>query len=81
MNNEKIINLANPTDNEDAANKMYVDEKQETIDFFSCLSKNAGRSLFIETFIKKATCWYHTDHNSNSEINHQNKFVSLLPIT
>ena len=34
MNNEKIINLANPTDNEDAANKMYVDEKTRNNRFF-----------------------------------------------
>ena len=73
-NNIKIANLANPTDNEDATNKNYVDEKTETIDFFPFLSKYAGRSLFIETFIKKkATCWYHTDYNSNSEIHHQNE--------
>ena len=52
-NNIKIANLANPTDNEDATNKKYVDEKTETIDFFPFLSKYAGRSLFIETFIKK----------------------------
>ena len=73
MNNIKIANLANPTDNEDATNKKYVDEKTETIDFFPFLSQYAGRSLFIETFIKKATCWYHTDYNSNSEIHHQNE--------
>ena len=54
MNNIKIANLANPTDNEDATNKKYVDEKTETIDFFPFLSKYAGRSLFIETFIKKS---------------------------
>ena len=30
MNNKKIRNLADPTDNEDAANKKYVDEKTET---------------------------------------------------
>ena len=58
-------------------NKKYVDEKTETIDF---LSKYLRRSLFVETFIKKATCWYHTDHNSNSDVHHQNKFVSLLSI-
>ena len=58
-------------------NKKYVDEKTETIHF---LSKYVGRSLFVETFIKKATCWYHTDHNSNSDVHHQNKFVSLLSI-
>ena len=35
MNNKKIHNLADPTDNEDAANKNYVDEKTETIDSFT----------------------------------------------
>ena len=54
MNNIKIANLADPTDNEDATNKKYVDEKTETIDFFPFLSKYAGRSLFIDTFIKKS---------------------------
>ena len=58
-------------------NKKYVDEKTETILF---LSKYVGRSLFVEIFIKKATCWYHTDHNSNSDVHHQKKFVSLLSI-
>ena len=77
MNNKKIVNLVNPNDNEDAGNKKYVDEKTETIDF---LSKYVIRSLFVETFIKKATCWYHTDHNSNSDVHYQNKFVSLLSI-
>ena len=77
MNNKKIVNLANPNDNEDAGNKKYVDEKTETIDF---LSKYLIRSLFVETFIKKATCWYNTDHNSNSDVHHQNKFVLLFSI-
>ena len=31
-NNIKIANLANPTDNEDATNKKYVNEKTETIE-------------------------------------------------
>ena len=49
MNNIKIVNLANPTDNEDAENMMYFDKKNRKI----CLSKYADRSRFIETFIKK----------------------------
>ena len=78
MNNiEKSSIFANPNDKEDAANKKYVDEKIETVDI---LSKYVGRSLFVETFIKKATCWYHTDPNSNNDVYHQNKFVSLLSI-
>ena len=52
MNNKKIRNLADPTDNEDAANKKYVDEKTETIDSFTFFfTKYAPRSLFVETFI------------------------------
>ena len=62
MNNEKIVNLANPTDQQYAVTKKYVDQKTETIDLFSSLPNYAPRSLSIETFIKKkATCWYHTD--------------------
>ena len=74
---EKSSIFANPNDKDDVANKKYVDEKIETIDI---LSKYVGRSLFVETFIKKATCWYHTDPNSNNDVYHQNKFVSLLSI-
>ena len=40
MNNKKIRNLADPTDNEDAANKKYVDEKTETIDSFTFFLPN-----------------------------------------
>ena len=66
--------LTNPTDNDDEANKKYVDEKTETIDLSSFSLKHAGRNRFIETFIReKATCWFHADHNSNSQILHQNK--------
>ena len=80
MNNKKIRNLADPTDNEDAANKKYVDEKTETIDSFTFFfTKYAPRSLFIETFIKeKATCCYHTDHNSDNEVLHYNSIVLIF---
>ena len=65
--------LTNPTDNDDEANKRYVDEKTETIDLSSFSLKHAGRNRFIETFIReKATRWFHADHNSNSQILHQN---------
>ena len=82
MNNKKIRNLADPTDNEDAANKKYVDEKTETIDSFTFFfTKYAPRSLFIETSIKeKATCWYHTDHNSDNEVLHYNSIVLIFLI-
>ena len=52
MNNEKIVNRVNPTDNEDVVTKKYVDEKKkqnkttkktETIDLFSFLSKYASK--------------------------------------
>ena len=51
MNDEKIVNRVNPTDNEDAVTKKYVDEKTkqqnktktETIDLFSFLSKYAPK--------------------------------------
>ena len=50
MNDEKIVNRVNPTDNEDAVTKKYVDEKNktkqkktETIDLFSFLSKYAPK--------------------------------------
>ena len=52
MNDEKIVNRVNPTDNEDAVTKKYVDEKKkqnktkkktETIDLFSFLSKYAPK--------------------------------------
>lgn len=54
MKNKKIVNLANPTDNEDAANKMLMKKQEQSI-----------FSLFCQT-----------DHNSNSEVHHQNKFVT-----
>ena len=61
--------LTNPTDNDDEANKKYVDEKTETIDLSSFSLKHAGRNRFIETFIReKATCWFHADHNSTFSI-------------
>ena len=53
MNNEKIVNLANPTDQQYAVTKKYVGQKTETIDLFSSLPNYAPRSLSIETFIKK----------------------------
>ena len=77
MNNQKIVNLSEPTHNEDVANQKYVDEKTETINLFTFLSKYANKSLFIKTFIKeKATYGYHTNHNSNRAIFHQNKFCA-----
>ena len=37
MNNEKIVNLANLTEHEDAGTKKYVDEKQkQLIYYFIC---------------------------------------------
>ena len=38
MNNQKTVNLADPTDHRDAVTKKYVDEKTETIDLFPFLS-------------------------------------------
>ena len=58
MNNQKIVNLSDPTHNEDVANQKYVDEKTETINLFTFLSKYANKSLFIKTFIKeKSNMW------------------------
>lgn len=38
-------------------------------------SEYATSNLFIETFIKeKATCWYHTGHDSNSELHHSKNY-------
>ena len=49
--------------------------KIETIDLFIYLSKYTSITLIIKTFIReKASYWYHTDHSSNSELCHQNKF-------
>ena len=31
MNNQKIVNLANPTDHQDAVTKKYMEEKTEII--------------------------------------------------
>ena len=60
-NNKKIVNLANPTDNEDAANKSMM-MKTETIDLFSFLSKYAKRNFSLRhSSKKKQSCWYYTD--------------------
>ena len=53
MNNIKIANLANPTDNEDATNKKYVDEKTETIDFFPFFVKICRQKSFHWDIHKK----------------------------
>lgn len=56
MNNQKIVNLANPTDHQDAVTKKYMEEKTEIIALFTFLSKYANRYLFTETFTReKAT--------------------------
>ena len=49
-NNKKIVNLANPTNNEDAANKKYDDENRNNrfILFFVKICKT---KFLIETFI------------------------------
>ena len=41
MNIKKIVNLANPTNNEAAAKQKYDDEITETFDLFTFLSKYA----------------------------------------
>ena len=47
MNNQNIVNLSDPTHNEDVANQKYVDEKTETINLFTFLSKYAKqKSLY-----------------------------------
>ena len=43
MNNKKIVNLANQTSHQDAVTKNYVDEKTETSDLFTFLSKHPPR--------------------------------------
>ena len=46
MNNINIVNLANPTENEDATNKKYVDEKTETVYFFIFFGKICRQKSF-----------------------------------
>ena len=72
INNKKIVNLANLTENEDAVNKKYLDNKKLKQSIFSFfLSKYANRGLFTKTFVKeKEKCCYHTNQNSNSELLH-----------
>ena len=43
INNKKIVNLANQTNHQDAVTKNYVDEKTETSDLFTFLSKHPPR--------------------------------------
>ena len=83
MNNEKIVNRVNPTDNEDAVTKKYVDEKKTKQNnkknrnnrFILFFVKICPQSLIIDAFIKeKATCWYHTGHDSNSELHHSKNY-------
>ena len=45
--------LTNPNDNDDEANKKYVNEKTETIDLSSFSLKHEGRNYFMETFIRE----------------------------
>ena len=49
-NNKKIVNLANPTDNEDAANKKYDDENRNNR-FILFFVKICKAKFLIETFI------------------------------
>ena len=44
MNNKKIVKLANPTDNEDAANKKYVDEKRKQL-IYSLFCQNMQKKI------------------------------------
>ena len=61
--------------------RSMLTKKQKQLIYSIFFSKYAPRSLFVDTFVlEKATCRYHTDHNSNSEIYYQNNFVSLLSI-
>ena len=53
MNNEKIVNLANPTDQQYAVTKKFVDQKTETIDLFSSLSKYAPEVFPLRLSSKK----------------------------
>ena len=46
MNNEKIVNLANPTDQQYAVTKKYVDQKTETIDLFGFFAKLCTQKSF-----------------------------------
>ena len=53
MNNEKIVNLANPTDQQYAVTKKFVDQKTETIGLFSSLSKYAPEVFPLRLSSKK----------------------------
>ena len=44
MKNKKIVNLANPTDNEDAANKMLMKKQEQSI--FSLFCQNMQAEVF-----------------------------------
>ena len=60
---------------------MLMKKQKQSIHSLFFFTKYAPRSLFIETFIKeKATCWYHTDHNSDNEVLHYNSIVLIFLI-
>lgn len=44
MNKKKIVKLVNPTDNEDAANKKYVDEKRKQL-IYSLFCQNTQKKI------------------------------------
>ena len=49
MNDEKIVNRVNPTDNEDAVTKKYVDEKtKQNKTKKTDKERKRNRSIFLE---------------------------------
>ena len=50
MNNHKIINLANPTDDSDACNKRYLDIMETKLNALSYFANDVYRSIFGEHY-------------------------------
>ena len=54
MNDEKIVNRVNPTDNEDAVTKKYVDEKKKQNKTKKKKQKQSIYSLFCQNMPPKS---------------------------